>query len=86
MQVTSFYSFLHNVLNIFLFNSIPNSEIFGYCNIRVYADNKKWDKKLKFVLGRVENNVRKGENAAYQAFFNVFKSFLSKGCKARIVW
>ena len=24
--------------------------------------------KLKFVLGRVENNVQKGENAGYQNF------------------
>ena len=38
---------------------------------------------LKFVFGRVDIIVRKGENADYQhslPFPNVFKSLLSQGC------
>jgi hypothetical protein len=36
---------------------------------KVFADNKiDVTEKLKFVLGRVENIVEKGENAGYQHF------------------
>ena len=37
--------------------------------MKTYADNKiNVTKKLKFVLGKVENIVGKGENAGYQHF------------------
>ena len=46
--------------------------------------------KLKFVLGRVENIVGKGENAGHQLFL-LFpqwfqKAFASGLLRARIVW
>ena len=37
--------------------------------MKTFADNKiNVTKKLKFVLGKVENIVGKGENAGYQHF------------------
>ena len=36
--------------------------------------------KLKFVLGRVENIVGKGENAGFTFSLNVFKGILLQGC------
>ena len=35
---------------------------------QLQTTNEIWMKKLKFVLGRVENIVGKGENAGYQYF------------------
>ena len=52
--------------------------------MKTLADNKiNVTENSKFVLGRVENIVGKGENAAYQHFLlfhNVFKSLLRMGC------
>ena len=49
-----------------------------------FADEKvNATEKLNFILGRVENIVGNGENAAYQhflLFLQCFKSFLSQGC------
>ena len=46
--------------------------------------------KLKFVLGRLENIVRKGENAGYQHFLLFLQSFqkasFSGSLKVGIVW
>ena len=40
-----------------------------WSNLKASADNKlNVNEKLKFVLGRVENIVGKGENAGYQHF------------------
>ena len=44
--------------------------------LKAFADdNIKVTKKLKFVLGRVENIVEKGENAGYQHFLLFSKCF-----------
>ena len=49
--------------------SLPNDKIFDWSKLKVFADNKiNVNQKLKFDLGRVENIVRKGENAGYQHF------------------
>ena len=60
------------------FNSQPDSKISDWSKFKALADDKiNVTKKLKFVLGRVENIVGKGENAGYH---NVFKSFLIQRC------
>ena len=58
------------------FNSSPNSKILELTKLKVFADDKKdVIEKLKFVLGRVENIVGKGENAGYQHFLLFLQSF-----------
>ena len=52
-----------------LFNSLPNDIILDWSKLKPFADNKiDVNKNLKFVLGRVENIVGKGENTGYQHF------------------
>ena len=57
-------------------NSLPNNTILALTKFKAYADDRiTVTQKLKFVLGRVENIVGKGENAGYQHFLlfhNVF--------------
>ena len=49
------------------FNSLPNGKILALSKLNVFADNaRNAIQKLKFLLGRVENIVCKGENACYQ--------------------
>ena len=59
------------------------TKIFDRSKFKAFADNKiNVTEKLKFVLGRVENIVGKGENAGYQFFsfyHNVFKRLLLQG-------
>ena len=54
------------------------------------GDKLNLDEKLKFVLGRVENIVGKGENAGYQHFLLLPQSFQNASIlgllKVRIVW
>ena len=51
-----------------MFNSLPNDKILDDSKLKVFAEDKiNVAKKLKFVLGRVEN-MGKGENAGYQHF------------------
>ena len=59
--------------------------------MKVFADNKiNVTEKLKFILGRVENIVGKGENADYQHFLFFPQCFqkasFSRLLKVRIVW
>ena len=50
-------------------NSLPNDKILDLLKLEAFADDKlNVTEKLKFVLGRVENIVGKGENAGYQRF------------------
>ena len=52
-----------------LVNSLPNKKIVDWSNLKASADDKTYiTEKLKFVLGRVENAMRKGENTSYQHF------------------
>ena len=52
------------------FNPLPNDKMFDWSKLKAFADDKtNVTEKLKFVLGRVENIVGKGENAGYQHFF-----------------
>ena len=65
-------------------NSLPNDKILQESKLKAFAEDKiVLTKKLKFLLGRVENIVEKGENAGYQHFLlfpQFFKSFLFHKC------
>ena len=64
-------------------NSLPNDKISDRSKLKAFADNKvDVTEKLKFVLGRVENIVGKGENAGYQHFLffpQCFQRLFSRG-------
>ena len=71
--------------------TLPNDKFLDWSKMKAFADNK-WNlaKKLKFVLGRVENIVIKGENAGYQHFLPFPKCFqktsFERSLKVKIVW
>ena len=65
-------------------NSLPKDKFFDWSKLKALADNKiKITEKSKFLLGRVENIVVKGENAGGQHFLlfpHCFqKAFFFKG-------
>ena len=48
------------------FNSLPNDKILDLSKFKAFADDKViLTQKFKFVFGKVENIVGKGENAGY---------------------
>ena len=58
------------------FNSLPDDRILDWSKLKAFADdNINVTKKLKFVVGRIENIVGKGENAGYQHFLLFPKCF-----------
>ena len=63
--------------------SLPRDKILDFSKLKAVADDKSnVTQNLKFVWGRVENIVGKGENAGNHHFLlslNVFKSFFSQG-------
>ena len=61
-------------------NSLPNDKFLDWLKLKAFADDKiNVTEKLKFVLGRLENMVDKGENAGYYQHFPLFPSMFSKG-------
>ena len=61
-------------------NSLPNNKISDWSELKSFADNKiNVTEKFKFVLGRLENIVGKGENAGYQHFL-LFPKCFQKAC------
>ena len=59
-----------------LFNSLPNNEFPDWSKLKVIAHDKvNFTEKLKFVLGRIEDIVGKGENAGYQHFLLFLQCF-----------
>ena len=72
-------------------NSLPHNKILDWSKLKAFADDKlNATEKLKFVLGRVEKIVGKGENAGYQHFLLFPQCFqkpsLSGSLKVGIVW
>ena len=71
---TSFLSYLSAIRSIVPFiqrkvNSLPNNKILEQSNLKDFTNDKvNVTYVTNFVLGRVENIVRKGENAGYQHF------------------
>ena len=58
------------------FNPLPNDIFLHLSKLKAFADDKiNENEKLKFVLGRVENIVGKGENAGYQHFLRFPQCF-----------
>ena len=61
------------------FNSEPKDKISDLSQFKVFADDKiRVTKKLKFVVGRLENIVGKRENAERQHFL-LFPHCFQKG-------
>ena len=66
-------------------NSLSNNKFLDWSKLKALADNKiNVTEKLKFVLGRVENILGKGENAGYQHLL-LFPIMFSKGLYFRVV-
>ena len=64
-----------------LFNSVLNNNIVDCSKLKAHADNKiTVSEKLKFVLGREENIVEKGENAGHQHFLLFPQCFQKASC------
>ena len=72
-------------------NSLPNNTILDWSKFKALADDKiNGTKKIKIVLGMVENILGKGENAGFQHFLifaRCFQTHHSSGSlKFGIVW
>ena len=72
-------------------NSLPNDKILDWSKLKAFAvDKSNLTEKLKFVLGKVENIVGKGENAGHQHFLLfpqcVQKTSFTGLLKVGIVW
>ena len=66
-------------------NSLQNDKIQEWSKLKAPADKKiNATEKSKFVSQRVENIVRKGENAGYQTF-SPFPTMFSIGLSVRVV-
>ena len=67
------------------FNFSPNNTILGWSKLKAFADdNVNVTQKLKFVLGRIEKNIRYKKilvTGILSLSKNVFKSLLFKGYK-----
>ena len=64
-------------------NSFPRGKMLDWSKLKASADDKiNVNQELKFVLEKVENIARKGENAGFQHFLlshNIFRRFLFQG-------
>ena len=74
-----------------LFNPFTNDKFLDRSKLKAVAHNiSNQAEKLKFVLGRVENIVGKGENAGYQHFLLFPQCFqkasFSRSLNVVIVW
>ena len=59
-----------------MFNFLPHGKILDWSKLRAFTDDKiNVTEKLKFVLGRIENIVEKGQNAGYHHFLLFPKCF-----------
>ena len=66
-------------------NALPNNKILDWFKFNAFAEDKiNVTEILKFVLGRAENIVGKGENAAYQNF-SPFPKMFSKDFFPKVV-
>ena len=76
---------------IYRFNSLPNYKFLDWSKMKPFAEDEiNLAEKLKFVLGKVENIVGKGENAGYQHFLLFLQCFqkasILGSLKVEIVW
>ena len=62
-------------------NTLPNNKTLDWFKLKAFSDDKiNLAEKLKFVMGRVQNIVGKGENAGYQHFLLFPQCFLKASC------
>ena len=60
---------IHFMISNRSLNSLPNDKFLDWSKLKRFTEKKiNATEKSKFVLGRVENRVGKGENAGYQHF------------------
>ena len=80
--VSAFDPICLQVFSLFCqFNSLPNDKILDWFKLKAFADNKiNLAQKSKFIYGRVENIVGKGENAGYQRFLLFPQCFQTLSC------
>ena len=72
-------------------NSLPNNKFLDWSILKAFADDRINEaQNLKFVSGRIENNVGRGKNAGYQHVLLFPQCFLktsySRSLKVGIVW
>ena len=74
-----------NLYLFFFLTLYQTTKLQAGLKLKAFADDKiNVNQKLKFVLGRVENIVGKGENTAFSPFPHiVFQRFLFQGHKIR---
>ena len=82
--------FTHSA-KIYFYNSLPSDGILDQSNLKDFADDKvNVTYVTNFVMGRIENIVRKGENAGYQHFLLFPQCFhkanISGSLKVGTVW
>ena len=66
---TSLFTHAVSLDKVNFVNSLPNDKFLDWSKLKAFRDDKtNVNRKLKFVFGRVENIVGKGENAGYQHF------------------
>ena len=97
-NVSTAFIFLYvNALNLDQFkilsrvNRLPKNKIFDRSKLKALADDKmNMMQNSKFVLGKVENIMGKGENTGYQYFLLFLQCFhepsASVSIKVGIVW
>ena len=69
---------INAIFNTISVNSSPKDKILNWTKFKAFADDKiNVSEKLKFMLGRVENIVGKGENASYHHFL-LFPQYFQK--------
>ena len=75
--------YLQGYYEMSMFNSLPIDKILDRTKLKAFADDKlNVAKMIIFLLNRIENIVKKGENAGYQHFSfsnNVFKRHRLQG-------
>ena len=74
-----------------MFKSLPNDKILDHSKLKGFVEDKlKIIQMAKFVLDKIENIVRKEENAGYQHFLLLQQCFqkapFSGSLKVGIVW
>ena len=62
----------------------PNDRILDMTKLKAFADDKlNVAKMMIYLFNRVENSVRKGENAGYQYFSQCFQDLYRRHVKTR---
>ena len=91
-RLQTYLNLTHSFLPPSLLNPLPNNKSLDWSKLKAFVDDKinVNKKNLKYVFGKVENIVGKGEKAGYQRcllFPQCFqKASVSGSLKVGIVW